>query len=115
MQKQAIQLLVNEEPLVSSGIEYSLFKSSSSTVKAKAKGQVEYVDSQQIIVKESQKEARTYELKQLIVSNKNTLSFSSPLVKKGEKIEKGQIIACGSFAKNNELALGVNLRVAYFC
>jgi DNA-directed RNA polymerase subunit beta len=109
-----VPLLINQDPLIASGIEASLFQNSPLTIKAKEKGQVEYVDSKQIIIKEG-KEKRIYELKQLIVSNKNTLSFSFPSVKKGEKIEKDQIIACGSYSSNNELALGYNLRVAYLC
>ena len=58
---------------------------------------------------------KIYPLKQLVVSNKNILNFSTPTVKKGERVEKGQIIANGSYTKNNELALGYNLRVAYCC
>lgn len=115
MLRQAIPPFINQRPLVASGIEESVFLNSPLTIKAQEKGQVEYVDSEQIIIKESGKEKRTYELKQLVVSNKNTLSFSSPLVKKGEKIEKGQIIAGSSYSSNNEACLGYNLRVAYLC
>jgi len=115
MQRQAVTLLKNQEPLVASGVEANLLNNSSLVVKAEEKGLVEYVDSQQIIIKESSKTKRTYELKQLVASNKNILNFSQPLVKKGEKVEKDQMLAHGNYANNGELALGYNLRVAYLC
>jgi len=115
MQRQAVTLLKNQEPLVASGIEASLLNNSPLAVKAEEKGIVEYVDSQQIIIKEKNKEKKTYSLEQLVVSNKNILSFSLPLVKKGEQVEKGQMLACGNYANNGELSLGYNLRVAYLC
>src|SRR5215204_6542371 len=113
MQRQAINLLKSQAPLVSSGVESSIFQSSSLLVKAQEKGKVEYVDSQQIIIKEeSSEKEKKYELKPLVVTNKNTLILSLPLVKKGEKVAKGQAIASGDYADNQELALGYNLRVA---
>jgi len=115
MQRQAVTLLKNQEPLVASGIEASLLNNSPLAVKAEEKGIVEYVDSQQIVIKEKNKEKKTYQLEQLVVSNKNILNFSLPLVKKGEQVEKGQMIACGNYANNGELSLGYNLRVAYLC
>src|SRR6185437_15232190 len=115
MQRQAVTLLKNQEPLVASGIEAGLLDSSPLTVKAEEKGMVEYVDSCQIIVKEKNKEKKVYRLEQLVVSNKNVLNFSFPLVKKGDKVEKGQMLACGNHANNGELSLGYNLRVGFFC
>jgi DNA-directed RNA polymerase subunit beta len=115
MQRQALPLLVNQEPLVASGIEASLLKNSPLSINAEEKGQVKYVDSQKIIVKETNSKEKVYKLKQLVASNKNTLDLSLPLVKKGDKVEKGQIIACDKCFKNGELALGHNLRVAYLC
>lgn len=113
MQRQAVPLLINQEPLVASGIEASLFRNSPLTVKVEEQGQVEYVDSQEVIIKGTSKKKWTYKLQQLVVSNKNILNFSQPLVKKGEKVEKDQVIACGGYASNGELSLGYNLRVAY--
>ncbi|CAG8654249.1 5021_t:CDS:2, partial [Ambispora gerdemannii] len=115
MQRQAVTLLKSQEPLVASGIEASLLNNSPLVVKAEEKGVVEYVDSRQIVIKEKNKEKKTYELEQLVVSNKNVLNFSLPLVKKGDKVESGQMLACGNYANNNELSLGYNLRVAYLC
>ena len=115
MQRQALPLLVNQEPLVASGIEASLLKNSPLSINAEEKGQVKYVDSQKIIVKETNNKEKVYKLKQLVASNKNTLDSSLPLVKKGDKVEKGQTIACDKCFENRELALGYNLRVAYLC
>jgi DNA-directed RNA polymerase subunit beta len=84
-------------------------------IRVEKKGLVDYVDSQQIIIKESARGKKVYQLKQLVVSNKNTLNFSTPLVKKGDQVDKGQIIANGNYIRNGELALGQNLRVAYCC
>ncbi|CAI2186245.1 3667_t:CDS:2, partial [Funneliformis geosporum] len=115
MQRQAVTLLKNQEPLVSSGIEAGLLNNSPLAVKAEERGVVEYVDSSQIIVKEKNKGGKTYQLEQLVVSNKNILNFSFPLVKKGDKIEKGQMLAYGNYANHGELSLGYNLRVGFFC
>jgi len=114
MQRQAVTLLKSQDPLVASGAEASLLNNSPLVVTAEEKGVVEYVDSQQIIIKEASQK-KTYQLGQLVVSNKNILNFSFPLVKKGEKVEKGQMIACGNYGNNGELSLGYNLRVAYLC
>jgi DNA-directed RNA polymerase subunit beta len=100
---------------VASGVEANLARHSPLIIRAEQSGEVEFVDSRQIIIKESPKKMKTYNLKQLVVSNKNVLNFSSPLVKRGEKVTVGQIIANGNYALNNELALGQNLRVAYLC
>ncbi|CFW92830.1 DNA-directed RNA polymerase subunit beta [endosymbiont DhMRE of Dentiscutata heterogama] len=115
MQRQAITCLKSQEPLIASGIEANLLENSPLTVKAEEKGTVEYVDSQQIILKEKNKKKKIYPLEQLVVSSKNTLGFSLPLVKKGESVSKGQMLACGNQANNGELSLGYNLRVAYLC
>ncbi|CAG8834830.1 12368_t:CDS:2, partial [Racocetra persica] len=106
MQRQAVACLKNEEPLVASGIEASLLENSPLTVKAEEKGIVKYVDSQQIIIQEKNRKKKIYPLEQLVVSNKNTLGFSLPLVKKGESVSKGQMLACGNQASNGELSLG---------
>ena len=115
MQRQAVTLLKSQAPLVASGIEKSLLDNSSLLVKAQADGEVEYRDSQQIIIKEKKGTKRVYKLKQLVVSNKNVLNFSVSWVKKGEKVKKGQILASGNYNQGGELSLGYNLRVAYLC
>lgn len=108
MQRQAIPILFNEPPIIATGIEENLSSFSSLTIKAEEKGKVEKIDSSKIIIS-----GKVYKLRQISVTNKNTLVFSRVLVKKGEKVEKGQIIACGNETINNELSLGRNLNVAY--
>ena len=111
MSRQAVPLLKNQTPLVSSGIEANLFENSL-IIKAKEEGQVDYADKQQIIIKESNNKKRIYKLRDY---KKEILSFSLPVVKKGEKVEKGQVISCSNYSDGNELSLGYNLRVAYLC
>ncbi|CAG8450238.1 11061_t:CDS:10, partial [Racocetra fulgida] len=78
---------------------------SSLAVRAEKEGEVVYVDSQQVIVKESTGGKKIYHLKQLVASNKNVLDFSVPRVKKGDHVAPGQIIASDNCIKNDELAL----------
>jgi DNA-directed RNA polymerase subunit beta len=115
MQRQTVTLLKSQAPLVASGIEKSLLDNSSFLIKTQTDGEVEYQDSWRIVIREKNGTSKTYNLKQLVVSNKNVLNFSIPLVKKGEKVKKGQIIASGDYNQGGELALGYNLRVAYLC
>ncbi|KLL01819.1 MAG: DNA-directed RNA polymerase subunit beta [Mycoplasmataceae bacterium RC_NB112A] len=115
MQRQAVTLLKSQTPLIATGIEKSLLDNSPLLIKAQAEGEVEYRDSQQIKIKEKKGTLKTYKLKQLVVSNKNVLNFSIPLVKKGEKVKVGQVIASGDYNQGGELALGYNLRAAYLC
>lgn len=124
MQKQAVILLKGEAPLVASGIENYLLNNASLSVKAESAGIVKYVDSEKIIIhslvgesiqKKNGFQIQEYPINQFLVTNTNCLLTSVPLVKKGEKIEAGQIIACGSYHDRQELALGHNLRVAFMC
>jgi len=87
-------------------VEANLAAYSSLAVRAEKKGIVDYVDGQQIIVKESSQKKKSYHLKQLVASNKNILNFSSPLVKKGEGVENGQVIANGNYVQNEDLSWG---------
>ena len=110
MQKQAVVLLKSEAPLVASGIEHYLLNNAPLTVKANSAGTVNYVDSEKIIIDQQE-----YLIKQFQVSNTNSLLTSVPIVEKGEVVQTGQIIACGTYQEQQELALGQNLRVAFMC
>jgi len=110
MQKQAVVLLRSEAPLIASGIEHYLLDNSPLTIKTSLAGTVNYVDSEKIQI-----DQREYQLKQFQVSNTNSLLTSIPTVEKGEIVQAGQIIACGSYQEQQELALGQNLRVAFMC
>jgi len=125
MQKQAVILLKGEAPLVASGIESYLLNNASLTVKADSPGIVKYVDSEKIIVqsltgentpqKKNSLLVQEYPVNQFLITNTNNLLASVPLVKKGEEVKEGQIIACGNYHDQQELALGHNLRVAFMC
>ena len=117
MQKQTVILLKGEAPLVASGVESYLLDSASLTVKANAAGTVQYVDSEKIIINHSSsgQKKKEYSINQFVVSNTNNLLTSVPVVKTGEQVQAGQIIACGSYQEQQELALGQNTRVAFMC
>ena len=118
MQKQIVVLLKGEAPLVASGIESYLLSNSSLAVKADSSGTVTYVDSEKILISPSTGKknlSKAYQLNQFSVSNTNSLLTSVPLVQKNQVIKAGEIIACGNYQENQELALGQNLRVAFMC
>lgn len=113
MQKQAVVLLTNEAPFVATGTEASLLDNSSLNVFSENSGEVEYVDSRKIIIKEDDGNKSVYDVKQFVVSNKNNLFLSLPQVKKGDKIKRNQLLSYGNYGNNRELSLGHNLRVAF--
>ncbi|MBQ7544781.1 MAG: DNA-directed RNA polymerase subunit beta [Synergistaceae bacterium] len=113
MQRQAVPLLVPEAPRVGTGIEHRIAKDSGSCVTAREAGTVTYVDSDTIKVKNKKGKIRTYELIKFRRSNQSTLIHQRPLVRKGEEVERGDIIADGQAIENGELALGHNVLVAF--
>ena len=112
MQRQAIPLLKTEAPFVGTGVEASVAKYSGSTVVAKADGVVDYVDGKKIIVKNA-KDKDIYNLVEFERSNDETCINQIPIVKKGEKVKKGEVIADGPSSNMGELALGKNMVVAF--
>ena len=112
MQRQAVPLLTTESPIVGTGVEYVAAKYSGSTVICKADGVVEYADSLKIIVKNAKGED-TYYLANFERSNASTTINHRPLVKKGDKVKRGEVIADGPSTQNGELALGKNMTVAF--
>ena len=112
MQRQAVPLLQAEAPIVGTGVEYIAARDSGSTIVAKADGVVEYADSLKIIIKTA-KGKDTYYLANYERSNAASCVNHQPLVKAGDKVHKGQVIADGPSTKNGELALGKNMTVAF--
>ncbi len=112
MQRQAVPLLKTEAPIVATGVEYIAARDSGSTVVAKADGIVEYADSKKIIVKNA-KGKDTYYLANFERTNASTCLNHHPLVKEGEKIHRGEVIADGPSTEKGELALGKNMTVAF--
>ena len=119
MMRQAVPLLKPESPLVGTGIESDVALDSGVTIVAKRNGMVDKIDGKRIVVKVtdvtdlSQSAVDIYNLSKFQRSNQNTCINQKPLVKVGDKIKKGDIIADGPATKLGELALGKNVTVAF--
>ncbi len=112
MQRQAVPLLKAEAPIVGTGVECVAAKYSGSCVVAKADGVVDYADAKKIIVKNA-KGKDTYYLANFERSNASSSFNHRPIVKKGDQIHMGQVIADGPSCDKGELALGKNMTVAF--
>ena len=112
MQRQAVPLLKTEAPIVGTGVEYVAARDSGSTIVAKADGVVEYADSKKIIVKNA-KGKDEYYLANFERSNAESNISHNPIVKKGDKVHRGEVIADGPSTDKGELALGKNMVVAF--
>ena len=112
MQRQAVPLLKTEAPIVATGVEYIAARDSGSTIVAKADGVVEYADGKKIIVKNA-KGKDTYYLANFERSNNSTCVNHRPIVKLGDKVHRGEVIADGPSTDKGELALGKNMTVAF--
>ena len=112
MQRQAIPLLEAEAPYVGTGIEAIAAKDSGVVICAKADGIVDYVDARKIIVKNA-KGTDTYYLEGFERSNMGTCYHQKPIVRKGDKVKVGDVIADGPSTDQGEMALGKNLTIAF--
>ncbi len=113
MQRQAVPLLTTEAPIVGTGVEHIAAASSGSCILAKADGVVDYADSKKIIVKLKSGSTDIYYLANFERSNASTCVNHRPLVRAGEKVHAGQVIADGPSCNHGELALGKNMTVAF--
>jgi DNA-directed RNA polymerase subunit beta len=112
MQRQAVPLLRPESPIVGTGIEFEAARDSGSAIVNKEKGIVKYVDSKNIVV-ESSNGTSTYSLANFERSNNGTAMAHTPIVKVGDQVDPGEIIADGPSMQNGELAIGQNVVVAF--
>ena len=112
MQRQALPLLTTEAPYIGTGVEYIAAKDSGAVVVAKADGIVEYADAKKIVVKNA-KGQDVYTLTTFERSNQGETANHRPIVRAGDKIRKGQVIADGPSTDMGELALGKNVVVAF--
>ncbi len=108
MQRQAVPLLVTEPPLVATGLEIETALNSSMLVRARRKGVVTRVDAERIEIG-----ADVYKLRKFVGLNERTCQNQKPIVRMGDKIEKGQVVADGAATHHGELALGRNVLVAF--
>jgi DNA-directed RNA polymerase subunit beta len=108
MQRQAVPLLVTEPPLVATGLERAVAENSGMVVRSDKTGTVTYCDARRIVVDDKQ-----YFLRKYVGLNERTCLNQRPIVKVGERVKKGQIIADGAATYQGELALGRNALVAF--
>ena len=113
MQRQAVPLLNPDPPIVGTGMEYKAAKDSGVVVLAKENGIVDFVSADTIIIKEKDGNLRTYKLTKFLRSNQGTCINQKPIVKKGEAVEKGDIIADGPSTSQGEIALGKNILIGF--
>ena len=108
MQRQAVPLLIPEVPVVGTGMEKAVATNSSMPIFARKDGTVEYVDSRVILVDDEE-----YHLTKFRGMNERTTQNHRPVVKVGDEIKQGQLLADGASTHGGELALGKNLLVAF--
>ncbi len=123
MMRQAVPLMIPQAPIVGTGLEERVAQDSGVLVKAEGKGKVISVDSQHITIKYSRteeeellsfdSEIKTYPLIKFQRTNQGTVINLKPMVRVGDKVEEGQILCDGYSTKDGELAIGVNLKVAF--
>jgi len=123
MQRQALPLLRPSAPIVGTGLEGKVARDSRMMINAEGDGVVESVDANEIVIRYDASEddqlvtfennVRTYKLQKFLRTNQGTCVNLRPIVQKGQKVEKGQILCDGYATDNGELALGQNLRVAF--
>ncbi|MGA0824878.1 MAG: DNA-directed RNA polymerase subunit beta, partial [Burkholderiaceae bacterium] len=120
MQRQAVPCLRPQKPLVGTGVERTCAVDSGTVVQARRGGVVDYVDSRRIVIRVNDNEASAgesgvdiYNLIKYSRSNQNTNINQRPLVKRGDKVERGDVVADGASTDMGELALGQNMRVAF--
>nr|MBC7613333.1 DNA-directed RNA polymerase subunit beta [Pseudopedobacter sp.] len=123
MQRQAVPLLRPQAPIVGTGLEGRVARDSRTLINAEGNGVVEYVDANKITIKYERNdddrlvsfdgESKSYDLIKFKKTNQSTCINLKPIVKKGQKVEKGQVLCEGYATQDGELALGINLKVAF--
>jgi DNA-directed RNA polymerase subunit beta len=123
MQRQAVPLMRPEAPIVGTGIEARVAEDSRVLINAEGEGVVEYVDAREIVIRYNRSkdeqlvsfegDVRTYKLTKFQKTNQSTCMNLKPIVKKGDKVVKGQVLCDGYATDKGELALGRNLKVAF--
>ncbi len=123
MMRQAVPLLRSEAPIVGTGIEGQMIRDSRTQIMAEGDGVVEFVDASVIRINYDRTDdeefvsfvdsVKEYKLPKFMRTNQDTTIDLRPIVRKGDKVTKGQILTEGYSTQNGELALGRNLKVAY--
>ena len=113
MQRQAVPLMITDSPIVGTGMEYRAAKDSGVVIIAEEDGEVTRVTADEIKIKNNKGQEKTYKLRKFKRTNGATCINQRPIVKDGEKIKRGDIIADGPATDKGEMALGKNLLIAF--
>ena len=113
MQKQAVPLMITDSPIVATGMEYKAAVDSGAVVVARAGGIVEYAAGSEIIILNDEGKKDVYHLIKFKRSNQGTCVNQRPVVKKDQRVEKGQVIADGPATSNGEISLGKNALIGF--
>jgi DNA-directed RNA polymerase subunit beta len=113
MQRQAVPLFRPEPPLVGTGVEENVARDAGQTLIARESGKVVFVDASTIKIRTSEGRLITYKLDTFAKTNQYTCFHQRPVVRKGQKVKKGDILAEGGAVSEGRLALGTNLLVAF--
>ena len=113
MQKQAVPLMVTDNPIVGTGMEYKAAVDSGVVIVAKEAGTVEKVDANRIVIVTADGRKSVYELSKFKRTNQGTCFNQRPIVRKGQSVEEGQVIADGPATKNGEISLGKNALIGF--
>ncbi|MBQ8995501.1 MAG: DNA-directed RNA polymerase subunit beta [Oscillospiraceae bacterium] len=113
MQRQAVPLLVTEQPVVATGMEYKAAHDSGVVVLAVADGTVTSVSADKIVVMQDNGEEKTYKLIKFLRSNQSTCVNQRPIVNEGDRVVAGDVIADGPATSNGEISLGKNMLIGF--
>ena len=113
MQRQAVPLMVTQQPIVATGMEYKAATDSGTAVLAKNDGIVEKVDADHIEVRNAQGAVDNYSLVKFARSNAGTCINQRPIVEVGESVKAGQVLADGPAMRNGEISLGKNALIGF--
>nr|WP_330400344.1 DNA-directed RNA polymerase subunit beta [Tepidibacter mesophilus] len=113
MQRQAVPLVRRESPIIGTGIEYRAAKDSGAVVVAKNSGVVDKLSADEIVIKREDGNKDRYNMLKFKRSNQGTCINQTPIVNKGDNIEKGDVIADGPSTDMGEIALGRNCLIAF--
>ncbi len=113
MQRQAVPLLTTEAPVVGTGMEVKAAVDSGVCIVAEKDGVIERSTSTEITIKHDDGSKKTYKLTKFLRSNQSNCYNQRPIVDKGERVEKGQVIADGPSTSNGEMALGKNPLIGF--
>ena len=123
MMRQAVPLLIADSPIVGTGLERQVASDSRVLINAEGDGVVEYVDANEITIKYDRTEnermvsfdtdEKTYQLVKFRKTNQSTSINLKPIVRKGDRVKKGQVLCQGYATEKGELALGRNMKVAF--